>query len=119
MNSASLALSTAVASLATTLVLAAAWLGPGALRGGLLAGLLLVLILAPLALGILGLLASRLRTGRWLSLALPFYGAACLVAAVGEPAARGLASAAAFCVALGFAATLSWVRRAGPPGSPR
>lgn len=119
MNPASLARSTAVASLATTLLLAATWLGPGAVRGGVLAGLLLALILAPLALGILGLLASSLRTGRWLSLALPFYGAACLVAAVGEPAARGLASAAAFSLALGFAATLSWVRRAGPPGSPR
>jgi uncharacterized membrane protein len=119
LNSASLARGTAVASLATTLLLAAVWLGPGALRGSVLAGFLLAVILTPLALGIVGLLASRIRTGRWLSLALPFYGAACLVAAVGEPAARGLATAAAFSVALAFAATLSWVRRAGPPGSLR
>jgi hypothetical protein len=51
---------------------------------------------------------------------LPFYGAAVLVAAVGNPGARAWVTAAAFAVALGFAAVLSWVRRSSqtPPPPP-
>lgn len=79
----------------------------------------LVLLLAPLALGLLGVLRARLRTGRWLSLALPFYGAGFLVAAVGNPGARAWTTAGAFCVALGFAAIISWLRRGAPPAPSR
>lgn len=99
------------------LVATAGWLGPAAVAGGWLPLLGLALLLAPLALGLRGLLANRLRTGRWLSLVLPFYGAAFLVGAIGNPAARAWVTAGAFCVVLAFGATVSWVKRT-PPGAP-
>jgi uncharacterized membrane protein len=110
---------TAASALFAAAALAAAWLGPAALRAGPLATVSLLLGLMPLAAGIRGLLVGGLVTGRWLSLALPFYGAAFLVGAFGAPQARGWATAGAFCIALGFAATLSWVRRAAPRPAPR
>jgi uncharacterized membrane protein len=106
---------TAATALAGTALAAALWLGPAALRAGAPALAGLVLLLLPLAFGLRGLLAGRLRTGRWLTLLLPFYAAMFLVGAVGNPGARGAIAAGAFCVALAFAATISWVRRARPP----
>jgi hypothetical protein len=50
---------------------------------------------------------------------LPFYGAALLVAAVGNPGARAWVTAGAFAVALGFAAVLSWVRWSNRPPPPQ
>lgn len=98
---------------------AAAWLGPGSIRHGWAGAGTLALALAPLALGLAGLLRGRLRTGRWLSLLLPFYAAAFLVGAAGAPAARGWTTAGAFFVALAFAAVLSWVRRSAQAASSR
>lgn len=106
---------TAAGALALAGIVGAAWLGPAALRGGPLAVAALAAVLAPLALGLRGLLQARLRTGRWLTLVLPFYGAALLVAAVGNPGDRGWVTAGAFAVALSFAAILSWVRAAARP----
>lgn len=110
---------TATAALAGTMLAAAAWLAPGAGRHGWTGIAVLVLVLAPLALGLWGLLRERLRTGRWLSLLLPFYAAGFLVGAAGDPAARSWTTLGAFCVALAFAATLSWVRRSAQAASPR
>ncbi len=110
---------TAAAALGATAVLAAAGLGPAAVQSGAAGVAALALLLAPLALGLHGVLRARLRTGRWLSLVLPFYGAGFLVAAVGNPGGRGWTTAGAFCVALGFAAIISWVRRAAPPAPTR
>lgn len=106
---------TAVMALAVTGVALAGWLGPAALAAGGPGILLLALLLLPLALGARGLLRGQLRTGRRLSLVLPFYGAALLVGAFGNPGARGWVTLGAFALALGFAATLSWVRRTAPP----
>jgi uncharacterized membrane protein len=106
---------TAAAALGATALLATGALGPAALRGGAPGVAALALLLAPLALGMHGVLRARLRTGRWLSLALPFYGAGLLVTAVGNPGGRVWTTLGAFCVALGFAAILSWLRRAAPP----
>jgi uncharacterized membrane protein len=110
---------TAAAALAATALLALAWLGPQAFRAGPGPAAALLAALAPLALGVRGLLAARAHTGRWLSLALPFYGAGFLVGAFGVGQSRGWAAAGAFCVALGFAATLSWLKQAGRPAPPR
>lgn len=110
---------TAAVALGATVLLICAWLGPAAWRGGAAGIAGLVLLLAPLAAGLRGVLRARLRTGRWLSLVLPFYGAGFLVAAVGGAGARGWTTAGAFCAALGFAAILSWVRRAAPRAAPR
>jgi uncharacterized membrane protein len=110
---------TAAAALAATGGLVLGWLGPAAIRGGLAGSLALFALLLPLGLGLRGLLLGRLRTGRWLSLVLPFYCAFFLVAATGNPQVRGWVTAGAFCAALGFAAVLSWVRRAGQPAPPR
>lgn len=106
-------------ALAATMILIVAWRGPASFRFGPAAVIALAALLLPLAIGLQGLLAGRLRTGRWLSLALPFYCAGFLVAAVGNPEARGWVTAGAFCVALGFGAVLSWVRQAGPQAPPR
>lgn len=105
---------TAAAALGATVLVGLAWLGPPAVGAGAVPAVAVLLAALPLLLGLRGLLESRLRTGRWLSLLLPFYGAGFLVAAVGNPGARGWVTAGAFCVALAFAATLSWVKRAGP-----
>ena len=94
----------------------AGWLAPLARDGGLAGMAALVLLLAPLAAGLRGLALGRVRAARWLSLALPFYGALFLVGAAGDPAARGWATAGAFCVALAFGAAVGWVRR-GAPGA--
>jgi len=110
---------TATAALAAVALLIVAWLGPAATRSGPLAMAAVATLLLPLALGLRGLLAARLRTGRWLSLVLPFYCAGFLVSAVGNPGARGWVTAGAFFAALGFAAVLSWVKRAGRPAPPR
>ena len=118
MKSAELARITAMVALTATVLLLLGWLAAPALRAGVPATVALVGLLAPLAFGIRGLLRGRLRTGRWLSLALPFYGAGLLVAAVGNAAARGWVTAGAFALALGFAAVLSWVRQ-GPQTPPR
>jgi uncharacterized membrane protein len=117
LKAAELARITALVALAATVVLLLGWLVAPALRGGASTSFALVALLVPLAFGIRGLLLGRLRTGRWLSLVLPFYGAGLLVAAVGNAAARGWATASAFALALGFAAVLSWVRQASrtPP----
>jgi uncharacterized membrane protein len=115
LNAAELPRQAAIAGLAATTGLVAAWLGGPALGHGTPAVAALAALLAPLAFGIHGLWRRRLRTGRWLSLALPFYGAGLLVAAVGNPGTRGWVTAAAFSVALAFAAVISWVRRAGAP----
>lgn len=106
---------TAAGALAVTGLAFAGWLGPAARAAGPPGALLLVLVLLPLALGACGMLRRRLRTGRRLSLVLPFYGAVLLVGGFGNPAARGWVTLGAFAVALGFAATLSWVRQAAPP----
>lgn len=111
--SAELARLTTAAALAGCGAALLGWLGPRALAGGPAWILLLVMLLAPLAVGLQGLLLRRLRTARWLSLALPFYGAAFLVGAVGNPAARGWVTLGAFCTALAFAAGVSWIRRTG------
>lgn len=108
-----------MAALAGTMLAGSAWLGPGALRHGWLGFTALALVLAPLALGLAGLLRERLHTGRWLSLLLPFYAAGFLVGAAGDAAARSWTTSGAFCVALAFAATLSWVRRSAQAASPR
>ena len=117
MKAAELARITALVALAATVVLLLGWLAAPALRTGAPTSVALVALLTPLAFGIRGLLLGRLRTGRWLSLVLPFYGAGLLVAAVGNAAARGWVTAGAFALALGFAAVLSWVRQASrtPP----
>ena len=107
-----------MAGLAGTLICLAGWLGPLA-RGGWPGALVLLLLLLPLALGLRGLARARTHTARWLSLALPFYGAGFLVGAVGNPAARGWTTAGAFAVALAFAAAVSWVRRGAPGGRPQ
>lgn len=119
MNPAELSRLTAAAALAATGLLVLAWLGPAASQAGVLGIAALAAILIPLGLGLRGLLLARLRTGRWLSLVLPFYGAGYLVGAVGDPESRGWVTAGAFSVALAFAAVLSWVRRAGRPAPPR
>jgi uncharacterized membrane protein len=105
--------------LAATATLIVAWLGATALEHGAPGLAAIAALLAPLALGMHGLWRRRLRTARWLSLVLPFYGAGFLVAAVGNPGARGWVTAGAFCVALAFAAAISWVRRAAPRVQPR
>jgi uncharacterized membrane protein len=110
---------TAAAALGATVLVGLAWLGPPAVRAGALPATAVLLVVLPLLFGLRGLLQSRLHTGRWLSLVLPFYGAAILVAAVGNPAARGWVTAGAFCIALAFAATLSWVKRATRAAPPR
>jgi uncharacterized membrane protein len=110
---------TAAAALAATALLLVAWLGPAAIRSGTPGLVALAAVLIPLALGLRGLLLARLRTGRWLSLVLPFYCAGFLVGAVGNPGARGWVTAGAFCAALGFAAVLSWVKRASRPAPTR
>lgn len=115
MNHAELPRRTAVVALSIVALALAGWLGPAALAAGAAGVLLLVLLLLPLALGARGLLLGSLRTGRRLSLLLPFYGAGLLVGAVGNPAARGWVTLGAFALALAFAATLSWVRRTAPP----
>ncbi|HKK02781.1 MAG TPA: DUF2069 domain-containing protein [Gammaproteobacteria bacterium] len=89
------------------------WLGPDALRAGLIQAAILAVSIAPLAFGLDGLRRSRLRSGRWLSLVLPFYGAAFLVGAAGDAEARGWTTAGAFFSALAFASLISWVRRSG------
>ena len=109
---------TAIASLAAAVLVLLGWLGPAAVGHGLPALIALAILLAPLGLGISGLLRARVRTARWLSLLLPFYGAGLLVAAVGNPAARGWVTAGAFAVALGFAAVLSWAKRGAQPPLP-
>jgi uncharacterized membrane protein len=109
----------ALVMLAATAVLIAAWLGGPALAHGAAGVAAVAALLAPLALGIHGLWRSQLRTGRWLSLVLPFYGAGFLIAAVGNPEARGWVTTGAFFVALAFAAAISWVRRAAPQARPR
>jgi uncharacterized membrane protein len=106
---------TAVTALCVVGAAFAGWLGPAALAAGATGVLLLLLLLLPLVLGARGLLLGNLRTGRRLSLVLPFYGAGLLVGAVGNPGARGWVTLGAFALALGFAATLSWVRRTAPP----
>jgi len=110
---------TAAVALLATAVLFVAWLGPAASRAGPYSLAALAALLVPLGLGLRGLLLRRLRTGRWLSLVLPFYCAGFLVGAVGNPQARAWVTAGAFCVALGFAAVLSWVKRSGQPPPPR
>lgn len=98
---------------------AVAWLGPASIRHGWPAIAALALAMTPLALGLAGLLRERLRTGRWLSLLLPFYAAGFLVGAAGAPAARASTTIGAFCVALAFAAVLSWVRRSAQAAASR
>lgn len=119
MNPAELSRLTAAAALAATGLLTVAWLGPAAGRAGPPAVTALAALLVPLGFGLRGVLLARLRTGRWLSLLLPFYGAGYLVGAVGNPGARGWVTAGAFCIALAFAAVLSWIKRAGQPEGPR
>jgi len=118
LNPAELSRRTAIAALLATGLVMAGWLGPAAFRAGAPALVALALALLPIALGVHGLARANLRTGRWLSLVLPFYGAALLVAAVGNPGARAWVTAGAFAVALGFAAVLSWVRRSNRPPPP-
>lgn len=100
-------------ALAATGVCLLGWLGPGVLRAGLAPAVILGAALAPLALGLDGLRHLRLRTGRWLSLALPFYGAAFLVGAAGDAGARAWTTAGAFSAALAFASLISWIKRSG------
>jgi uncharacterized membrane protein len=115
LNAAEVPRVTAIVALSATGLAMAGWLGPGALAVGVPGVLLLALLLAPLALGVRGLLLGRLRTARQLSLLLPFYGAGLLVGAFGNPGTRGWITAGAFALALAFAAVLSWVRRMAPP----
>jgi uncharacterized membrane protein len=119
LNQAELSRLTATAALAATGLVTVAWLGPAAGRAGLPAVAALAALLIPLVFGLRGLWLARLRTGRWLSLLLPFYGAGYLVGAVGNPETRGWVTAGAFCIALAFAAVLSWIKRAGQPEPPR
>ena len=119
MRAAEISRLTATFGIATGMLLGIAWLGPAAWRTGLPGMAALAALLAPLGIGLHGLLCARLRTGRWLSLALPFYGAGLLVSAAGDPQARGWITAGAFCMALAFAAVLSWVRQAGQSALPR
>lgn len=114
MTAADMARRTTAAALAVAGACVAIWLGPAAAGAGIGGLVVLGILLLPLGLGLRGVLLNRLQTGRRLSLLLPFYGAAVLVAAVGSPEARAWATAAAFAFALAFAATLSWVRRASP-----
>lgn len=119
MTAAGVARRTTAVALAVAGSCLALWLGPAAAAvgaGGLIA---VVILLLPLALGLRGVLLDRLQTGRRLSLLLPFYGAAVLVAAVGRPESRAWATVAAFAFALAFAATLSWVRRASATAASR
>jgi uncharacterized membrane protein len=109
----------AAAALAGTAAALLGWLASAALAAGWPALLLLAAVLAPLAFGLRGVLRRRLRTARWLSLVLPFYGAAFLVGAAGNSAARGWVTAGAFCAVLAFGASISWVRRSGGPTPPR
>lgn len=109
----------AIAALAGTAACVAGWLAPVALHGGWPGWLLVGALLAPLALGIRGLARGQPRTARWLSLVLPFYAAAFLVGAVGNPGARGWVTAGAFAVALAFGAAVSWVRRGAPGARPQ
>ncbi len=109
----------AAAALAGTAAALLGWQASGALAGGWLGALLLAAVVAPLAFGLNGVLRRRLRTARWLSLVLPFYGAAFLVGAAGNPGARGWVAAGAFCAVLAFGTSISWVRRAGGPTPPR
>lgn len=121
MNAAELPRRTAAAALAATALVASGWLGPWALAVGLPGIVLWLALLSPLLLGLRGVLHGKLHTGRWLSLLLPFYGAGVLVAAAGDAGGRGWLTATAFCLALAFAAVLSWVRRAArsiPPPPP-
>ena len=104
---------TGMTALAATGLCLLGWLSPDALRAGLVQAAILAASIAPLALGLNGLRQSRLRTGHWLSLVLPFYGAAFLVGAAGDPDARAWTTAGAFCTALAFASVISWVRRSG------
>jgi uncharacterized membrane protein len=106
-------------ALAGTMICIAGWLLPLASASGWPGIALLLLVLAPLALGWRGLALARLRTARWLSLLLPFYGALFLVGAVGNPDARGWVTAGAFAAALAFGAVLGWVRRGAPDARSR
>lgn len=118
MNAAELSRRTAALALAATVLAASGWLGPWAVAAGLPGIVPWLALLAPLLLGLRGVLRGTLHTGRWLSLLLPFYGAGVLVGAVGNAGARGWLTATAFCLALAFAAVLSWVRRAARPMPP-
>jgi uncharacterized membrane protein len=109
----------ALFALAGTLVCIAGWLLPAARANGWPGIVILLLVLAPLVLGLRGLALARLRTARWLSLLLPFYGALFLVGAVGNPDARGWVTAGAFAAALGFGAVVGWVRRGAPDARAR
>lgn len=105
----------ALLALAGTALCIAGWLAPTA-RSSWTGIAAVAALLLPLVAGFRGLALARARTARWLSLALPFYGALFLVGAAGNPAARGWAAAGAFCVALAFGAAVGWVRR-GAPGA--
>jgi uncharacterized membrane protein len=109
----------ALCALAGTVVCIAGWLLPQAAAGGWPGMVILLLVLAPLLLGLRGLAMARLRTARWLSLLLPFYGALFLVGAVGNPGARGWVSVGAFAVALAFGAVVGWIRRGAPDARSR
>jgi uncharacterized membrane protein len=109
----------ALLALAGTVVCLAGWLLPQAAAGGWPGMVILLLVLAPLLLGLRGLAMARLRTARWLSLLLPFYGALFLVGAVGNPGARGWVSAGAFAAALAFGAAVGWIRRGAPDARSR
>ncbi len=109
----------ALGALAGTLACLTAWLLPPAIANGWPGIAILLLVLVPLLLGLRGLALARLRTARWLSLLLPFYGALLLVGAVGNPGARGWVTAGAFAVALAFGAVVGWVRRGAPDARSR
>ena len=109
----------ALLALAGALACLTGWLLPAAMANGWPGMIILLLLLAPLLLGLRGLAQARLRTARWLSLVLPFYGALLLVGAVGNPGARGWVTAGAFAVALAFGAVVGWVRRGAPDARSR
>ncbi|WP_240901387.1 DUF2069 domain-containing protein [Thioalkalivibrio sp. XN279] len=109
----------ALLALAGTVVCVAGWLLPQAAASGWPGTAILLLVLAPLLLGLRGLALARLRTARWLSLLLPFYGALFLVGAVGNPDARGWVSAGAFSATLAFGAAVGWIRRGAPDARSR
>lgn len=109
----------ALLALAGTVICIAGWLLPPATANGWPGIVILLLVLAPLALGLRGLALARLRTARWLSLLLPFYGALLLVGAAGNPDARGWVTAGAFATALAFGAVVGWVRRGAPDARSR
>ena len=109
----------ALVALAGTAVCIAGWLLPPAVAAGWPGVAILLVVLAPLLLGLRGLALARLRTARWLTLLLPFYGALFLVGAVGNPGARAWVSAGAFAVALAFGAAVGWIRRGAPDARSR